>query len=96
MQSFTLVRPILWHGLPRVSLGGLVGRRFFFFFNIYYLHMDENGKKTYVLRFGKKKILSSNQVSRSAMPNKLFFIFGHCPDLIIIVTLVSLSKISRF
>ena len=33
----------VWHCLPRVSLSGLVGR--LFFLNIYYLHMDGNGKK---------------------------------------------------
>ena len=34
----------VWHCLPRVSLCGSVGR-LFFLINIYYLHMDGNGKK---------------------------------------------------
>ena len=50
----------VWHCLPRVSLGGSVGRFFVVVFsNIYYryLHMDGNGKKKRKknLRFGEKK-----------------------------------------
>ena len=64
----------VWHCLPRVSLGGSVG--VIFFLNIYSLHMDGNGKKKN-LRFGKKNFLvAAKQVSRSAMPNKPFLIFG--------------------
>ena len=38
----------------------------FFFFNIYYLHMDGNGRK-------KNLRVAAKQVSWSALPNKLFF-----------------------
>ena len=55
----------VWHCLPRVSLGGLVGRHFFLFLNIYYLHMDRNGKKNNNLRFGGKIILSSSKTGES-------------------------------
>ena len=42
-----LKKMFVWHCLPRVSLGGSVGRHniIYFFLNIYYLHMDGNGKK---------------------------------------------------
>ena len=54
----------VWHCLSRVLLGGSVGRIFFFFFNIYYLHMDGNGKKKKKLRFGKQN-LSSSKIGES-------------------------------
>ena len=59
--------------LPRVSLGGSVG--IFPFLNIYYSHMDGNGKKKY-LRFGKKNLSSSKnrRVGRQCQTN--FFFFG--------------------
>ena len=71
----------VWHCLPRVSLGGSVGRHFFFFFNIYYLHMDGNGKKRKKISDLERKnfLVAAKQVSRSEMPNKLFFIFGPEP-----------------
>ena len=53
----------VWHCLPRVSLGGSVGQHFFL--NIYYLHMDGNGKKNKNLRFGKKNIFSSSKTGKS-------------------------------
>ena len=72
-----LKKMFVWHCLPRVSLGGSVGRHFIFFFNIYYLHMDGNGKKNKKSQIWKKIFfLVAKQVSRSAMPNKQFFIFG--------------------
>ena len=55
----------VWHCLPRVSLGGSVGRHFFLFLNIYYLHIDGNGKKKKNLRFGYKKFLSSSKTGES-------------------------------
>ena len=49
-----LKKMFVWHCLPRVSLGGSVGQYFFLFLNIYYSHMDGNGKKKSDL---KKKII---------------------------------------
>ena len=73
------MKMFVWHCLPRVSLGESVGRRsafFLFFLNIYYLHMDRNGKKNNLRIWRKFFWSSTKQVSRSAIPNKLFFIFG--------------------
>ena len=50
-----LKKMFVWHCLPRVSLGGSVGRHFFFFLNIYYLHMDGNGKKIKKSQIWRKK-----------------------------------------
>ena len=40
-----LKKMFVWRCLPWLSLGGSVGRHFFSFLNIYYLHMSGNGKK---------------------------------------------------
>ena len=48
----------------------------FLFLNIYYLHMDGNGKKKISDLEKKNSSVAAKQVSRSAMLNKLFFIFG--------------------
>ena len=56
-------------------MGWLVG--IFFFFNIYYLHIDGNVKKKKISDLVKKIFLvAEKQVSWSAMLNKQFFIFG--------------------
>ena len=62
-----LKKMFVWHCLPRVSLGGSVGRHYFLFLNIYYLHIDGNGKKKiYIYRkFGKKIFLSSSKTGES-------------------------------
>ena len=73
-----LKKMFVWHCLSRVLLGGSVGRHFFFFLNIYYLHMDGNGKKKNNLRFGKKKL--SNSKTGESVGNAKQTIFYFWPD----------------
>ena len=76
LDKAKLKKMFVWHFLPRVSLCGSVGGSAFLFLNIYYLHMDGNGKKKN-LRFGKKN-LSSSKTGESVGNAKqtIFFNFG--------------------
>ena len=52
---------------------------FFFFLNIYYSHMDRNGKKIISDLEKIFFLVAAKQMSQSAMPNKLFFFSALMP-----------------
>ena len=73
----SLKKMFVWHCLPRVSLCGSFGQLFFFFFflNIYYLHMDGNSKKK--SQIWKIIFLSSSKTGESVGNAKqTIFYFG--------------------
>ena len=76
-RSSCAIRPSLKKcfclALPTQGFTWWVGRSPFFL-NIYYLHMDGNGKKN--LRFGEKKLSSSKTGESVGNAKQTFFFFG--------------------